>query len=149
MIRFISKSQRILFVSFSMTDSGLCICHLFVWSNLNFLHNSLWISLPTQSYLVVYSLFVNLVHSLIMWFIVTSLSPYNIHMLFIIIIIICYSFTSVFTSSFSLKFEWQVSRTLLGFVVNAVIYMVSIVPLISSYSSLFYTLLETVSSAQL
>ena len=26
-------------VSFSMTDSGLCICHLFLWSNLNFFCN--------------------------------------------------------------------------------------------------------------
>ena len=29
----ISKSQRVLCVSFSRTDSGLCIYHLFVWSN--------------------------------------------------------------------------------------------------------------------
>ena len=32
----ISKSQKNLCVSFSRTDSGLCIYHLFVWSNLNF-----------------------------------------------------------------------------------------------------------------
>ena len=37
----ISKSQKILCVSFSRTDSGLCIYHLFIWSNLNFLHYSL------------------------------------------------------------------------------------------------------------
>ena len=30
------KSQKSLCVSFSMTDAGLCIYHLFVWSNLNF-----------------------------------------------------------------------------------------------------------------
>ena len=36
----ISNSQRIFYFSFSMPDSGLCIYHLFVWSNLNFLHNS-------------------------------------------------------------------------------------------------------------
>ena len=48
----ISKSQRSLFVSFSWTDSGLCIYHLFVWSNLNFLHNSHWIPFPDQSCLV-------------------------------------------------------------------------------------------------
>ena len=40
------KSQQSLCVSFSNTDSGLCIYHLFVWSNLNFLHNSLWITFP-------------------------------------------------------------------------------------------------------
>ena len=32
----ISKSQRTLYVSFSRTDSGLCIYHLIVWSNFNF-----------------------------------------------------------------------------------------------------------------
>ena len=36
----ISKSQRSLFILFSRTDSELCIYHFFVWSNLNFLHNS-------------------------------------------------------------------------------------------------------------
>ena len=35
-----SKSQRSLCASFSRTDSGLCIYHLFVWFDLNFLHNS-------------------------------------------------------------------------------------------------------------
>ena len=48
------------------TDIGLCIYHLFLWSNLNFLHISQWISLPIQSYLVSYSFYANLLHSLIM-----------------------------------------------------------------------------------
>ena len=34
-----SKSHRSLCVSFSTTDAGLCIYHLFIWSNLNFLYN--------------------------------------------------------------------------------------------------------------
>ena len=34
------KSHRSLCVSFSRTGAGLCICHLFVWSNWNFLHIS-------------------------------------------------------------------------------------------------------------
>ena len=42
-----SKSQRSLCVLFSRTDVGLSIYYLFVWSNLNFLHNSQWITLPT------------------------------------------------------------------------------------------------------
>ena len=37
---YITKSQRSLCVSFSRTDPGLCIYHLFVRSNFNFLHNS-------------------------------------------------------------------------------------------------------------
>ena len=49
------KSHRSLCVSFSRTDSGLCIYYFFVWSNLNFLYNSQWITLPNQSCLFLYS----------------------------------------------------------------------------------------------
>ena len=79
---FISLCQGCLFVLFSGTDSVLCIYHLFVWSTLNFLHSSQWIPFPTQSCLVKYYFCVNLQHSLIMWLIVSSLSPYNLHLLF-------------------------------------------------------------------
>ena len=79
---YISKSQTSLCISFSSTDSGLCLYHLFVWSNFNFLHNSQWIILPTQSCLVLYSSCANLQHSLILWLIVSSLSPHNQHLLF-------------------------------------------------------------------
>ena len=41
------KSHRSLCVSFSRTGAGLWIYHLLVWSNLNFLHISQWITLPT------------------------------------------------------------------------------------------------------
>ena len=76
-----SKSQRSLFVSLFGIDAGLCIYHLFVWSNLNFLLTSQWITLPAQSCLVLYSFCANLLHSLI-WLIVSSLSPHNLHLLF-------------------------------------------------------------------
>ena len=79
---YISKSQRSLYVSFSRIDPGLCIYHLFVGSNFNFLHNSQWTALPTQSCLILYSFCVNLLYSLIMWLIVSSLSPHNLHLLF-------------------------------------------------------------------
>ena len=88
-----SKSQRSLCVSFSRTGSGLCIYHLFVWSNFNFLHNSQWITFPTQLSLVLYSPWANLLHSLIMWLIVSSLSPYNLHLLFCCVLSI-FAFTS-------------------------------------------------------
>ena len=78
----ISKSQRNLRVSFSKTDSGLSIYYLFVWSNLNFLHNSQLIPLPTQSCLALDSFCINMQHSLIMRLIVSSLSPHNLHLLF-------------------------------------------------------------------
>ena len=63
----ISKSHRSLCVSFSREGSGLCIYYLLAWANLNFLHIFLWITLPTQSYLALYSFCANLLHSLIMW----------------------------------------------------------------------------------
>ena len=94
-----SKSQVSLCVSFSKTASGLCRYLLFVWSNSNFLHISQWFTFPTQSTLVLYSFCANLLHSLIMWLIVSSLSTHNLHLLFcwvlsilalIIIIIIIY-----------------------------------------------------------
>ena len=53
---FISKSLKILCVSFSRTDSGLGICYSFVWSNLNFLHNSKWIPFPNHLCLI-YTIF--------------------------------------------------------------------------------------------
>ena len=76
------KSHRSLCMSFSRTGAGLCIYHLFVWSNWNFLHISQWTTLRTQSCLALYSFCANLMHSLIMWLIVSSLSPHSLHLLF-------------------------------------------------------------------
>ena len=78
----ILKSHRSLCESFSRTGAGLCIYHLFVWSNWNFLHISQWTTLPTQSCLALYSFCANLLYSLIMWLIVSSLSPHSLHLLF-------------------------------------------------------------------
>ena len=78
----ISKSQGSLCVSFSRSDVELCIHRLFVWSNFSFLHNSHWITLATHSCLVSNSFCANLLHSLIMWLMVSSLSPYNLHLKF-------------------------------------------------------------------
>ena len=68
------KSHRSLCVSFSMTGAGLGKYHLLVWSNLNFLHISQWITLPTHLCLVLHSFYANLLHSLIMWLIVSSVT---------------------------------------------------------------------------
>ena len=78
----ISKSQKGLCVSFTRTDFGWCLYHLFVLSNFNFLHSSLWVYLPTQSCLVLYFFCAYLLHSIIMWLIVSSLSPHNLYLLF-------------------------------------------------------------------
>ena len=67
-------------VSFSGKDSGLCIYHLIVWSNFIFLHNSQWITFANQSFLVLCSFHANLLHLLIMWLIVSSQSPHNLHL---------------------------------------------------------------------
>ena len=73
------KSHRILCVSFSRTNFSRCIYHSAVWSNFNSLHDSQWITFPTQSYLIYFS--ARLVHSLTMWFIcfvfVTPLSIFT------------------------------------------------------------------------
>ena len=61
---YMSKFHWSFCVSFSRTDAGLCIYHFFVWSNLNFLHISSGITLPTQLCLVLYSFCANLQHSL-------------------------------------------------------------------------------------
>ena len=76
------KSHGSLCVLFSRTDAWLCIYHLFVWSNLNFLHISQWITLPIQSCLVLYSFCAKILHSRIMWLMVSSLSPHSQHLLF-------------------------------------------------------------------
>ena len=78
----ISKSQRILCISFSWTDSDLCLYNLSAWSNFKLLHNSQWITFPTQSCLVLYSFCASLLHSLIMWLVVSSLLAENLHLQF-------------------------------------------------------------------
>ena len=62
--------------------SRLCIYHLFLWSNFSFLHKSQLISMPNLLCLVLHSFCASLHHSLIMWLIVSSLSPYNLRLLF-------------------------------------------------------------------
>ena len=52
----ISKSARILCVSFCRLDSCFYMYHLVVLSNFNFLHNSQWITFTAQSCLVFQSL---------------------------------------------------------------------------------------------
>ena len=76
------KSHRSLCVAFSRTGAGMCIYHLLVWSNLSFFHISQWITLLTQSCLALYSRCANLLHSLIIWLMVSSPSPHRLHLLF-------------------------------------------------------------------
>ena len=71
---WLRKSQRILGTSFSRTDSGF-IYH-FLGSNLKPFHNSQWIKL------VIYSFCNDLLHSLIKWLIVSTLSTQSLYLLF-------------------------------------------------------------------
>ena len=73
---YTSKSHGNLCVLFSRTDSEFCEYHLFVGSNLNFLHISLWITVQTQSFCA------KLQNLLLIWLIVSSRSPYKLHFLY-------------------------------------------------------------------
>ena len=84
---FISQNP----ILFSWTDSVLNIYHLLVWSNLNFLYNSQWITFFAESCLVLHSFFDNLLHSLIIRFVVSSLSLHNQTLLYLV----CYCFDIV------------------------------------------------------
>ena len=123
------KSHRSLCESFSRTGAGLCIYHLFVWSNWNFLHISQWITLPTQSCLALYSFCANLLHSLIMWLIVSSLSSHSLHLLFccvlsilalIWLVLMALSYAAIWKDSVSLKVSFSLPGP--GFLVWYVVY---------------------------
>lgn len=74
----LSVSQMILCISFSRTNSLLCIYNLFVWSKCNHLHSFQQITFPIQSCLSLYSFLDNLLHSLIMRFIPSD-RFYSVH----------------------------------------------------------------------
>ena len=99
----ISNSQRSLCVSFSRTDSGLCKFNLLVWSNCYVLHNCQLINLSTHSFLILNSFCVNLLHSLIIWLMVLSLSLRNLHLLFCcvlsILALICLALITLFCAA--------------------------------------------------
>ena len=78
----ISKSQKNLCVSFSKTNSGFSLYHLFLYLNFNFLHSSQSIPLPTQSCLVLLSFYDYVLVSPFMWLVVSSLFPHNPHLPF-------------------------------------------------------------------
>ena len=64
------------------------------------MHFSQWITLPTQSCLALYSSCANLLHSLIMWLMVSSLSPHSLHLLFYCVLSILALIWVVLTAPF-------------------------------------------------
>ena len=88
----ISKSQRN-FTCFIAKDE-FCIAYI-PCSNFNFLHSSLWITFLTQLYLMLYSFCANLLHLLIVWLIVSSLSPHNQYLLFFFCVLSRFTLTQL------------------------------------------------------
>ena len=103
----ISNSHRSLCVSFCRTAAGFCVYHLFVWSKLNFLHISKRTTLPTQLSLVLYSFWSNLMQSLIMWLIVSSLSLQNLHLQFCCVLSILVLIRLVLMVLFCAAIKWD------------------------------------------
>ena len=97
--------HRSLWVLFSRTDGGFCIFHLLVWWNLNFLHISQWITLPTQSNLVLYFLCANFLHSFIMWLMILYLSPHSLPLQFCCVLSILALIWLVLTTLFCAAFR--------------------------------------------
>ena len=79
---WISKSRRILCVSFSRIDSGLSRYHLVDCSNLKLLHNYQCILFPTQSGIILNLFCASFLRLRIIWITVLSLFPQNPHLLF-------------------------------------------------------------------
>ena len=77
---FVSQNPRESCESHSLGRIGGCA--YVVRSNFNFLHKSQCITFLTQLCLVLYPFCANLLHSLIIWLIVSFLSPYNLRLLF-------------------------------------------------------------------
>ena len=76
------KSHSILYLSFSITTSGLCSYHFSLTSIPYFLHISQWLFVPNQPCRLLYSYWANLLHSLNIWFTLSSAFPHIQHLLF-------------------------------------------------------------------
>ena len=71
----VSQSLRQFNASYFLRQILVCACSAL--SNFDFLHNSQWIAFPTHSYPLFYSFCASLVHSLILWWTILSLSSHN------------------------------------------------------------------------
>ena len=105
----IAKSQRILCVSFSTIDCRLCLYHLFLWSNLNFLHNSK----PVMSRLILFFLIIYCIFYVIDRFI--SIAAWSKSAILLRFVYFCFEIFSLYDVvfccyqkrfTFSLKFSY-------------------------------------------
>ena len=91
----------------------MTVCCIHLPLPIIFLHISLWITLPTQSFLVLYSFCAHLLHSL-RWLVVSSLSPHSPHLLFCCVLSICALIWLVLMALFCAAI-WRDSVSLLKF----------------------------------
>ena len=88
-----SKPLRVLYASLSWTGSWLCIYHVLVWSNFNFLYNSQWITV--LFYIIIALIYcIHLLLLLLFLWLLLSLSHWEF-------------FPSGLAVGLSLKFVWQ------------------------------------------
>ena len=104
-------------------DSSLCAYHFVIWSNFNFLYNSLWITFLTQLYLDLYSFWACLLHSLIMWLIIIILLLWVFHTSFS-----WWFFTGVWVTASLLKSLWLFFSILADLSNAALLFLAVILP---------------------
>ena len=103
----IFKSQKIVCILLSYTDSDLCINYLAVFWNFHLLHNSLWITVLTQWFRVFYSFCARFLHS--PYFMINCFIPVST----------CYSVADYLSYNWSLAlFCWKRDQRILWNVQN-------------------------------
>ena len=118
------KPHMNLCVSFSRTGAGLCIYHLFVWSNWNLLHISQWNTFSTHYYYCYYSF--RIFHICVSW----------------------WTFTGVWVTACLLKSPGPFS-VFWPFPIMYIVWMISIRLPISKSSSPFNNPLSTIPKARI
>ena len=85
---FESQNPSVVCASHSLGQILGCTYTICSLSNFNFLHSSRWITLPTQSCLVLYSFCANLLHSLIIWLVISSYITYILLLLYLLLLLL-------------------------------------------------------------
>ena len=140
----------------------LYIYRLFVWSNLNFLHNSQWITSPTQSCLVLYFALICFLRLICDWSFRlnhhTTYTCYFVAFYLFLLYYYYYHYYYLLNRVFHISVHWslsdskspQIFRILLSILAvlnNVVVWMVSTRPPTSKSSSPFCNHLVTVPNA--
>ena len=137
----ISKSRISWCVSFIWIASGVCISHLFEWTIYNILYYNISDQIMwTLAYLLCILFSFRLLLLLIL-----------LQVILVVVVVVVFTplvfFESAFTDDISWELEWQQVYSSLADLNNAVVWIVSICPLISKSSILFTKRSMTVSRA--